>query len=241
MLPQCSVAQRGSEIGGVRVEMRCPVFGQLRRDIQAVFERDPAARSITEVLLCYSGLHAIWWHRLANRLWRWGLPLTARIVSQLARLLTGVEIHPAATIGDGFFIDHGMGVVIGETAEIGNNVTLFQGATLGGTGKEKGKRHPTIGDGVLIGAGAKVLGSFTIGENSLIGSNAVVLQPLPANATAVGVPAEVVRVNGARPDRLAHDKLPDPVHECLETMRRRVSELETRIAELEDELRLVPR
>ncbi|MHB0938806.1 MAG: serine O-acetyltransferase [Armatimonadota bacterium] len=209
------------------------MFGQIRRDIQAVFERDPAARSVTEVLLCYSGLHAIWWHRIAYRLWHWGLPLTARFVSQVARFLTGIEIHPAAKIGDGLFIDHGMGVIIGETAELGRNVTLFQGVTLGGTGKEKGKRHPTLGDNVMVGAGAKVLGSFTVGDNALVGSNAVLLHPLPANATAVGVPAEVVRLDGKKIDTLAHDMLPDPVHECMEAMRKRIDELEARLKEVE--------
>ena len=209
------------------------MFGQIRRDIQAVFERDPAARSVTEVLLCYSGLHAIWWHRVAYRVWHWGLPLTARFISQVARFLTGIEIHPAAKIGDGLFIDHGMGVIIGETAELGRNVTLFQGVTLGGTGKEKGKRHPTLGDNVMVGAGAKVLGSFTVGDNALVGSNAVLLHPLPANATAVGVPAEVVRLDGKKIDTLAHDMLPDPVHECMENLRKRVDELETRLKELE--------
>ncbi len=209
------------------------MFGRLQRDIQAVFERDPAARSVLEVLLCYSGLHAIWWHRVAHRLWRWGLPVTARFISQVARRKTGIEIHPAAIIGEGLFIDHGMGVVVGETVEIGRNVTLFQGVTLGGTGKEKGKRHPTLGDNVLVGAGAKILGSFTVGENSLIGSNAVVLQPLPAGSTAVGVPAEVVRIHGRRPEPLEHDKMPDPVHECLQTLREHVARLESRVAELE--------
>lgn len=212
------------------------MFAQIKRDIQAVFDRDPAARSVTEVLLCYSGLHAIWWHRVATRCWKWGLPLTARVISQLARMLTGIEIHPGAKIGDGLFIDHGMGVIIGETAEIGNNVTLFQGVTLGGTGKEHGKRHPTLGNNVLVGAGAKILGSFTVGDNSLIGSNAVLLQPLPDNATAVGVPAEVVRVNGRRPEPLEHDKMPDPVHECLNTMRQRVEALEKRLLEIEENL-----
>ncbi|OPZ88047.1 MAG: Serine acetyltransferase [bacterium ADurb.Bin429] len=210
------------------------MFGQLKKDIQAVFERDPAARSVTEVLLCYSGLHAIWMHRLANRLWKWGLPLTARWISQLARWLTGIEIHPAATIGNGLFIDHGMGVIIGETAELGDNVTLFQGVTLGGTGKEHGKRHPTLGNGVLVGAGAKILGSFTVGDNSLVGSNAVVLRPLPANSTAVGVPAEVVRVEGKRPEPLAHDMMPDPVHECMESLRKRIEVLEARVKELSE-------
>lgn len=211
------------------------MFSQIKRDIQAVFERDPAARTLTEVLLCYSGLHAIWWHRLANRCWRWGLPLTARVISQFARWLTGIEIHPAAKIGDGLFIDHGMGVVIGETAELGRNVTLFQGVTLGGTGKEKGKRHPTLGDNVMVGAGAKILGSFTVADNVLVGSNAVVLQPLPPNSTAVGVPAEIVRLNGKRPQPLDHDKMPDPVHECLTAMRERIEVLERRIQELESE------
>ncbi len=210
------------------------MFGQLRKDIQAVFERDPAARSVTEVLLCYSGLHAIWLHRLANRMWKWGLPLTARWISQVARWLTGIEIHPAAAVGQGLFIDHGMGVVIGETAEVGDNVTLFQGVTLGGTGKEHGKRHPTLGNGVLVGAGAKILGSFTVGDGSLIGSNAVVLRPLPANSTAVGVPAEVVRIEGKRPEPLAHDMLPDPVHECMESLRKRIEALEARVKALSE-------
>ncbi len=209
------------------------MFARLKKDIQAVFERDPAARSTIEVLLCYSGLHAIWWHRLAHKFWGWGLPLTARLISQLGRFFTGTEIHPGATIGDGLFIDHGMGVVIGETAELGNNVTLFQGVTLGGTGKEKGKRHPTLGNDVMIGAGAKILGSFTVGDNVLVGSNAVVLHELPANSTAVGVPAEVVRIEGIRPQTLDHDCLPDPVHECLTLLRSRVEELEAKIVLLE--------
>jgi len=211
------------------------VFSQIKRDIQAVFERDPAARSVTEVLLCYSGLHAIWWHRISNRFWRWNLPLTARFISQLARWLTGIEIHPAAKIGEGLFIDHGMGVVIGETAELGRNVTLFQGVTLGGTGKEKGKRHPTLGNNVLVGAGAKILGSFTVGDDSLVGSNAVVLRPLPQKATAVGVPAEIVRLDGKRIDLLEHGKLPDPVHECMEKLNQRIEMLEARVKELEAE------
>jgi len=209
------------------------MFGQIRRDIQAVFERDPAARSVTEVLLCYSGLHAIWWHRVAYKLWHWGLPLTARFISQAPRFFTGIDIHPAAMIGEGLFIDHGMGVIIGETAELGRNVTLFQGVTLGGTGKEKGKRHPTLGDNVMIGAGAKILGSFTVGDNALVGSNAVVLHPIPANATAVGVPAEVVRLGGTKIDTLAHDMLPDPVHECMEALRKRMEELEERLKQVE--------
>jgi len=208
------------------------MFGRIKRDIQAVFERDPAARTVTEVLLCYSGLHAIWWHRVAYQLWQWGLPLTARFISQAARFFTGIEIHPAARIGEGLFIDHGMGVIIGETSELGRNVTLFQGVTLGGTGKERGKRHPTLGDNVMVGAGAKILGSFTVGDNAMIGANAVVLHPLPSNATAVGVPAEVVRLEGQRLDPLAHDQLPDPVHECMQTMCERLDALEARLKEL---------
>jgi serine O-acetyltransferase len=209
------------------------MLGRLRRDILAVFERDPAARTVTEVLFCYSGMHAIWWHRLSRRCWKAGLPLTARFISQVGRFFTGIEIHPGATIGEGLFIDHGMGVVIGETAELGDNVTLYQGVTLGGTGKEKGKRHPTIGSNVVVGAGAKVLGSFTVEENALVGANAVVLRPLPANATAVGVPAEIVRLAGRRPAPLEHDKMPDPVHECMEELRGRVKELEDRLASVE--------
>ncbi|MHB9025601.1 MAG: serine O-acetyltransferase [Armatimonadota bacterium] len=211
------------------------MYKRIRRDVQAVFERDPAARSVVEVLLCYSGLHAIWLHRIAHRFWRRGLFLTARLISQLARWLTGIEIHPGANISEGLFIDHGMGVVIGETSEIGKNVTLFQGATLGGTGKERGKRHPTLGDNVMVGAGAKILGSFTVGEGALIGSNAVVLQPIPPNATAVGVPAEIVRVEGKRLGLLAHDQLPDPVHEQLTLMHQTIECLEARLKALEKE------
>ena len=211
------------------------MFSRLRQDIQAVFERDPAARTPTEVMLCYSGLHAIIWYRISHRFWRMGLPLTARWISQLARWLTGIEIHPGATIGSGLFIDHGMGVVVGETAELGDNVTLFQGVTLGGTGKEKGKRHPTLGNNVLVGAGAKILGSFKVDDGALVGANAVVLHPLPANATAVGVPAEVVRLDGKKINPLEHDKMPDPVHECMEAMRTRLEQLEARVRELEEE------
>ena len=162
-------------------------------DIKAVFDRDPAAKSIWEVLLCYPGLHAIMNHRLAHFIYKHKLFLLARIISQVSRFFTGIEIHPGAVIGKRFFIDHGMGVVIGETAEIGDDVTLYQGATLGGTGKDKGKRHPTIGNNVTIGAGAKVLGPITIGDNTKIGAGAVVLKNLSANITAVGIPAQETR------------------------------------------------
>jgi len=204
------------------------MFKQIRRDIQSVFDRDPAAHSVLEVMLSYAGLHAIWWYRVAHWFHKHGLFVTARVLSQLGRHYTGVEIHPGAKIGDGLFIDHGMGVIIGETAEIGDNVTLFQGVTLGGTGKECGKRHPTIGNNVLVGAGAKVLGSFTVGDNSLVGSNAVVLKPLEPGSTAVGVPAEVVRLHGEVPP-FQHDKLPDPIKEHFEMLEERIAELEKRL------------
>src|SRR5574342_805994 len=165
----------------------------LRRDIACVFERDPAARSTLEVLFCYPGLHAVWGHRLSRWLWTHKLKLLARWVSQLARGLTGIEIHPGATIAPGFFIDHGMGVVIGETSEVGADVTLYHGVTLGGTSLSKGKRHPTLGDRVVVGAGAKILGAITIGEDSRIGANAVVVKSVPANSVVVGVPGQIVR------------------------------------------------
>ncbi len=168
------------------------MFERMREDIQSVFHRDPAARNTFEVLTCYPGLHAVWLHRLAHYLWVAGWKWLARMLSNFGRWLTGIEIHPGAKIGRRFFIDHGMGVVIGETCEIGDDVLLYHGVTLGGTGKEKGKRHPTLGNNVVISAGAKVLGSFTVGENSRIGSNAVVLKEVPAGATAVGNPARVL-------------------------------------------------
>ncbi|MGC7880217.1 serine O-acetyltransferase, partial [Desulforudis sp. 1190] len=161
------------------------MFRRIRRDIQAVFERDPAAKNLLEVLLCYPGLHAVILHRFAHFFYRMRLYTLARLISHFSRFVTGIEIHPGAKIGEGFFIDHGLGVVIGETAEIGNNVTIYQGVTLGGTGKEKGKRHPTIGDNVVISAGAKILGSFEVGENSKIGAGSVVLKPVPPNCTVV--------------------------------------------------------
>ena len=173
-------------------------FSRLKKDIRVIFERDPAAKSTLEVLLCYSGLHAIWFHRLSHALFIRGWIVSARLVSNFGRFLTGIEIHPGATIGEGLFIDHGTGVVIGETAEIGKNVTLYQGVTLGGTGKEKGKRHPTIGNNVVVASGAKVLGSFKVGDHAKIGAGSVVLKEVPPYATVVGIPGRIVVLHGKR-------------------------------------------
>jgi serine O-acetyltransferase len=213
------------------------VFRTLRQDVRAVFERDPAAKNLVEVLTCYPGLHAVCMHRIAHALYRRRCFTAARLLSHLSRFLTGIEIHPGARIGEGLFIDHGSGVVIGETTEIGRNVTLYQGVTLGGTGKEKGKRHPTIGDNVVISAGAKVLGSFEIGANSRIGAGSVVLKPVPANCTVVGVPGKIVRRDGQRVDDidLRHDQLPDPVAEALTAMQERIMDLEAKVRRLEGE------
>jgi serine O-acetyltransferase len=205
----------------------------IRSDIQSVLERDPAARNSIEVLLCYPGLHAIWGHRLAHKLWVSGLRLLARFISQIMRSLTGIEIHPGAQIGSRFFIDHGMGVVIGETAEIGNCVTLYHGVTLGGVSLNKGKRHPTLMDNVVVGAGAKILGAITVGENSRIGANAVVVRPVPPNSVVVGVPGQVVvrsqpRLADSTPD-LDHNRLPDTIGESLALLFEHVKELEERI------------
>jgi len=216
------------------------VFQRLKRDIQAVLERDPAARNLIEVLLCYPGFHALQMHRIAHFLWRMGLRLPARLLAHFSRFLTGVEIHPGAKLGPGLFIDHGMGVVIGETAEVGENVTIYQSAVLGGRGKEKGKRHPTIGNNVVIAAGAKILGSFTVGEGARIGAGAVVLKDVPPHCTVVGVPGRIVREQGRRVDviDLDHANLPDPVERTFRTMERRIEDLETRIRQLESEVQL---
>ena len=173
-------------------------FSRLKKDIRVIFERDPAAKSTLEVILCYSGLHAIWLHRISHALFKRGWIVSARLVSNFCRFLTGIEIHPGATIGDGLFIDHGTGIVIGETAEIGKNVTLYQGVTLGGTGKEKGKRHPTIGNNVVVATGAKVLGSFKVGDHAKIGAGSVVLKEVPPYSTVVGIPGRVVVLHGKR-------------------------------------------
>lgn len=209
------------------------MFRQFRSDVLVVFENDPAARSRFEVIFTYSGVHAIWAHRIAHPLHRRGWFTLARIISQLSRFMTGIEIHPGATIGKRLFIDHGMGVVIGETCEIGDDVIIYQGVTLGGTGKEKGKRHPTIGNNVVIGSGAKVLGSFRVGDNSSIGSNAVVLREVPANCTVVGNPGRVVKRNGERVgDRLDHTQLPDPVIEMFRAMQQEIDSLKTELKQL---------
>ena len=173
-------------------------FSRIKKDIRVVFERDPAAKSVLEVVLCYLGLHAIWLHRISHALFKRGWIVSARLVSNFCRFLTGIEIHPGATIGDGLFIDHGTGIVIGETAELGKNVTLYQGVTLGGTGKEKGKRHPTIGNNVVVATGAKVLGSFKVGDHAKIGAGSVVLKEVPPHATVVGIPGRVVVLHGMR-------------------------------------------
>ena len=207
-------------------------FRKIKRDFQAALSMDPAATSKVEVALTYAGFHALLFHRLAHWLGKKRVPFIPRAFSQLARLLTGIEIHPGATIGSGLFIDHGMGVVIGETAEIGDNVTLFQGVTLGGTGKQRGKRHPTLGSHVVVGAGAKVLGPITIGDYVKIGANSVVLQDVPDHSTVVGIPGRIVRIKDERvPDEalLDHIHIPDPIADKL-------IELQVQIDELKKEL-----
>ncbi len=204
---------------------------QLRLDVHAVRDRDPAATNTLEIITTYPGLHAIWMHRIANYLHVRGVPGIPRAISMFTRMITGIEIHQGATIGQGFFIDHGMGVVIGETTKIGNDVTIFQGVTLGGTGKEKGKRHPTIEDGVVIAVGASVLGSITVGKNSKVGAGAVVVSDVPPNCTVVGVPGRVTVCSGERisPIDLHHERLPDPVLDMFATIERRLDRLDRAI------------
>lgn len=216
------------------------MLSRIKKDIAVIFQRDPAARSTLEVILCYPGFHAILLHRVAHWFYNRKLTLPARVTSQISRFFTGIEIHPGAKLGEGIFIDHGMGVVIGETAEIGNNVTLYQGVTLGGTGKEKGKRHPTIGNNVVISTGAQVLGNIRIGNNVKIGAGSVVLKDVPDNCTVVGVPGKIVVRDGrkvADVDNfevdLFHGELPDPVAEMLLCLQRQVKRLEQRVEELE--------
>jgi serine O-acetyltransferase len=210
---------------------------EMKEDVSAVRERDPAARSSLEVALLYPGVHAIWAHRIAHKLYQKKLYFPARFISQTAKFFTGIEIHPGAKIGHRLFIDHGGSVVIGETSEIGDNCTLYQGVTLGGTGKETGKRHPTLGNNVMVGAGAKVLGGFTIGDNSKIAANAVVLSPVPANSTAVGIPARIVRTNGVRVGDLDQVHIPDPLAQELCTMRMKLYEMRAEIDELKAKLK----
>lgn len=230
----------------------------IKKDIRVVFERDPAAKSVIEVLLCYPGLHAIWFYRLGHYFYRKNWVLLPRLISHFARFLTGIEIHPGAQIGSGLFIDHGSGIVIGETTIIGKNVTLYQGVTLGGTGKEKGKRHPTIGNNVVVACGAKVLGSFTVGDHAKIGAGSVVLKPVPAYATVVGIPGRVILMNGKKIEKkkeeeqeispklrelaeeldvdLSHDQLPDPELDMIKTLSHRISDLQMQIEEVKKEL-----
>lgn len=205
-------------------------------DVSRIMGRDPAARNPIEIFLLYSGLHAVANHRIAHVFYRCKLFFIARLISQISRSITGIEIHPGAKIGKGFFIDHGMGVVIGETTVIGNNCTIYQNVTLGGTGKDKGKRHPTIGDNVMIGSGAKVLGPFTVGSNSKIAANAVVLSEVPENSTCVGVPARVVRINNKKvAAELDQIHIPDPVSQELCKMHMLIDELNKKIEKLEDD------
>lgn len=211
------------------------MFSRIKKEIKVVFERDPAAKSVMEVIFCYPGFHAIMNHRIAHFFYRKKCFFLSRLVSHISRFCTGIEIHPGAQIGEGFFIDHGSGVVIGETAEIGDNVTIYQGVTLGGTGKEKGKRHPTIGNNVTISAGAKVLGSFTVGDNVKIGGGSVVLRSVPSNCTVVGVPGRIVVRDGVKVEDgkvqvdLEHHMLPDPIADTLAAMEARIQELEKRL------------
>lgn len=209
------------------------MFDRIKEDIKVVFERDPAARSTFEVIFTYSGLHAMWFHRLSHRLWKNKLYTLARIISQFARFLTGIEIHPGAQIGRRLFIDHGMGIVIGETCEIGDDVSLYQGVTLGGTGKEKGKRHPTIGNHVLIASGAKVLGSMKIGDYSKIGAGSVVLSEVPPHSTVVGIPGRIKIQNGEKvTEDMDQVNLPDPVAETLRLMQKEIDGLKSEIKQL---------
>jgi len=218
------------------------VFAELRRDIQAVRERDPAARSTLEVLLCYPGVHALAFHRFAHAIWRRGWKIPARFLSHIARFFTGIEIHPAAKLGPGLFIDHGMGVVIGETSEVGENVTLLQGVTLGGTSLKREKRHPTLGNNVVVGAGAKIIGAFKIGDGSRIGAGSVVVREVPPNSVVVGVPGRVTYRDGQRVAGgidLDQTDLPDPVSKAIEQLVERIrgleGELETVRKRIEEE------
>ncbi len=214
------------------------MFKRMKEDMDVVFTEDPAARSYIEVFLTYSGLHAVWAHRVAHIFYNMRLRFIARVISQFSRFLTGIEIHPAAVIGRRFFIDHGMGVVIGETCEIGNDVTIYQGVTLGGTGNEKGKRHPTIKDHALIATGAKVLGSITIGKHSKVGASSVVLRDVPDRSTVVGIPGRIVVQDGKRVrGKHDHHKLPDPVSDQCEKLQNEIDELREELRRLKEEIK----
>ena len=211
----------------------------LRADIAIIRDRDPAAKGVLEILLCYPGLHALCLHRLSHRLWSIGLPLLPRLLSQLGRLFTGVEIHPGAKIGQGVFIDHGMGVVIGETSEIGDRCLLYQGVTLGGTGKDHGKRHPTLANNVVVGAGAKVLGAIEVGANTRIGAGSVVVRNVENNCTVVGIPGRVIHQSGVRINPLAHSALPDAEANVIRNLMERIDQLENQVGELQSCLKAV--
>lgn len=204
----------------------------IREQIQTIFREDPAAKSVIEIFLCYPGFHAILLHRFAHKLYNWKVPFFPRFISQVSRFATQIEIHPGATIGKRFFIDHGSGVVIGETTIIGDDVLLYQGVTLGGTGGERGKRHPTLGNNVVVGTGAKVLGNITVGDNVKIGAGSVVVRNVPDNSTVVGVPGRVVRVRSE--GQLEHGRLPDPEGQAIDDLARRVAELESLVRQLTD-------
>lgn len=218
------------------------MFPQMKQDLNVIMQRDPAVKSRLEAVLCYPGLHAIWLHRIAHHFYNKGWVVLPRMLNTFSRFLTGIDIHPGAKLGPGLFIDHGMGLVIGETAELGSNVTLYQGVTLGGTGKEKGKRHPTIGNNVVISSGAKVLGSFTVGDNSKIGSGSVVLKEVPPNSVVVGIPGRIVAKDGVRVSSatgedlvdLSHDRLPDPVADYEDRLARHMEEINNHLMQLEN-------
>ncbi|MBA7713716.1 Serine acetyltransferase [subsurface metagenome] len=204
------------------------LIANIRKDIKTVFDHDPAAVSTLEVLLAYPGFHARQLQTFAHTLFRWHIPILPRLVSHISRFFTGIEIHPGARIGEGFFIDHGMGVVIGETSEIGDNVTLYQGVTLGGTSHQRAKRHPTLGNNVVVGVGAQLIGDITIGDNAKVGAGSVVIISVPANATVVGIPGRVVAIRN--PDTDTVERLPDPVGEKLDSLEKKIAELEKRVA-----------
>lgn len=211
------------------------MFRTIREQIDTIFHEDPAAKSVVEIFLCYPGFHAILLHRLAHKLYRWGMPIVPRFISQISRFFTGIEIHPGARIGRRFFIDHGMGVVIGETAEIGDDVLLYQGVTLGGTGKDCGKRHPTLGNHVVVGTGAKVLGNIQIGNSVKIGAGSVVVRSVPDHSTVVGVPGRIVRSRTEQIEVLEHGKLPDPEMQAMDELRNRVEQLEAEVRAMREE------
>ncbi len=210
------------------------MWARIKEDVQTVFTKDPAARTWWEVVTCYPGVHAIWLHRVAHALWQWGLSWLARFISHLNRFFTAIEIHPGAEIGRRFFIDHGVGVVIGETSEIGDDVLMYKGAVLGGTSMSKEKRHPTIGDGVIIGSNAVILGPITIGDNVKVGSGAVVIESIPSDSTVVGVPGHVVRGPHVEEMKLDHGRLPDPMAEITHALEERIRDLETEVDALQE-------